>query len=217
MKSLFAIFFCIYLPICLAAQPTKFYRYKDEHGSYIISNTLPPEAMALGYDIVTPRGNVIEHIAPQKSAADLAEDLKLENQKKIEKQLSEEKAKQALVQSRKDEVLLKLFSSKEDIIRSRDEKISSIEILVGITKENINRQIKVLKDTKRKAQEIQKSGHPTPVHLQNLLDETRLNIKESKAFLKQKKLEIIDIHNQYQNQIERFEYLVKQKKHQLEQ
>lgn len=216
MKYLFALIFFFYLPISFA-QPTQFYRYKDESGSYIISNTLPPEAVALGYDIVTPRGNVIEHIAPQKSAADLAKDAKLEKQKEIEKQLAEEKEKQALVQRRKDDVLLKLFSSKEDIVRSRDEKISSIEILVGITKENINRQIKLLKDTKKKVREIQQAGHPTPTHLQTLLDQTRENIKESKAFLAQKKLEIIDIHSQYQSQIERFEYLVTQKKHLSEQ
>ncbi|MGE4350300.1 MAG: hypothetical protein AB7D28_11135 [Candidatus Berkiella sp.] len=215
MKYLFTILLFAYLPISLAQTP-QFYRYKDENGSYIISNTLPPEAAALGYDIVTPRGNVIKHVAPQKSAADIAKEAELEKQKEIEKQLSEEKAQQALIQSRKDEILLKLFSCKEDIIRSRDEKISSIEILVGITKENINRQIKVLRDAKKKAHELQQSGQPLSPHLQNLLDTTRENIKESKAFLKQKKLEIIDVHNQYQNQVERFEYLVKQKE-QIEQ
>lgn len=212
MKYLFAVLLFAYLPITFA-QTLQFYRYKDETGSYIISNTLPPEAAALGYDIVTARGNVIKHIAPQKSAADLAKEAELEKQKEIEKQLTEEKAQQVLIQSRKDEVLLKLFSSKEDIIRSRDEKISSIEILVGITKENINRQIKILKDTKKKVHEHQQIGKPVPPHLQNLLDDTRENIKESKAFLKQKELEIIDVHSQHQNQIERFEYLVRQKKH----
>ncbi|MCS5707447.1 hypothetical protein CC99x_000870 [Candidatus Berkiella cookevillensis] len=212
MKYLFATLLSVYLVTSFAQTP-QFYRYKDENGSYIISNTLPPEAAALGYDIVTSRGNVIEHIAPKKSAADLAKEAELEKQKEIEKKLSEEKAQQALVQSRKDEVLLKLFSCKEDIIRSRDEKISSIEVLVSITKENINRQINVLKDAKKKMLELQQTGQPLPPHLQNLLNDTRENIKESKAFLKQKKLEIVDVHNQYQSQIERFEYLMEQKKH----
>ncbi len=46
---------------------TNFYRYKDKDGRPVITNTLPSEVADQGYEIISPRGNVIETVQPEKN------------------------------------------------------------------------------------------------------------------------------------------------------
>ena len=48
------------------------YRYTDENGRLVISNTIPQEATKRGYDILSNNGRVVETVAPAPTAEEIA-------------------------------------------------------------------------------------------------------------------------------------------------
>lgn len=194
------------LTIISYAEPT-FYRYKDKNGKIVITSALPEEANSIGYEIISPRGNVIETIPPPKSAAEIAAEEKAQEvQKQAETKAQEAKKIQEL-QAHKDEILLKAFSNEEDIIRSRDDKIASIAVLEGIAHENIVRLQKQLNEVKSAADTYQRQNQPIPENLQNAIKDTRRQINENQAFLDSKKVEKQQITANYQKLLERFQQI----------
>lgn len=184
------------------------YRYKDKDGHPVITSTLPSDvAEKGGYDIISPRGNVLETVPPAKTPEQIAKEAQnLEKAKEADKQ-AEVARKQAAIQAKKDEILLKSFTSEQDIIRSRDEKIASIEVLEGITKENITRLQKQLDDANVLAQKHQSSGQQIPESLQKMIEESRRQISDNVNFLNRKKAEKDEINAKYQELVNRFHEL----------
>lgn len=185
----------------------EYYRYKDINGKTVISSTLTQEAVQQGYDVISIRGNVLKTVAPPLTKEQL---IKMEQneakQKQAQKQIEAEK-KQAQLQAQKDDILLKSFSSETDIVRSRDEKIASIEVLEGIVHENISRLKKQLSDAKSSATTHQKAGQAIPDTLQKTINESERQIQENEAFLKRKDEEKNLIKTKYKGLIERYHQL----------
>lgn len=185
----------------------RYYKYVDKDGNTIISHYLPAEAANRGYAVVTTRGNVIEVVQPKKSTDQLAKDLEIEKEK-LAKQQEEEKQKQlADEQARKDEIILKTFSSEQDITRSRDEKISSIEILEGITTENISRLKQQLETARTNAASYERSSQAIPQEITDTIELSKRQIQENEEFLKRKELEKKQIHVKYDQILDRFRIL----------
>ncbi len=190
-----------------AAEKPQYYRFKDESGRYIVSNILPPEYANKGYDIISTRGNVIKHIARKKTATEAElEKSKIQSQKQAELQKSQA-LKQRAAQRKKDQLLLRMFSSISDIERSRDEKISAIEVLESITQDNIKRQNIQLEKSQARADLSQKNGAKISKLLQSHLEKTSANIQDSQDFLTRKQKEKEQINRKYNILIERFEKL----------
>ncbi len=186
-----------------------YYRYKDSEGHQVITSTLPPEVADQGYEIISPRGNVLKTIQPAKTKEEIAQDQNaIEERRKADLKIEENK-KQAELQAKKDDILLKSFSSEDDIIRSRDEKIASIEVLEQIMHENITRLNKQLKDANDSKANYLKSGQKVPDTLSKTINESERQIKENEAFLARKKVEKDNIHTKYQALIDRFGQLNK--------
>lgn len=191
----------------VAQEAENFYRYRDDHGNLVISNTLPAEAANNGYEIISPRGNVLERIAPRKTAQEIAQDAIEQEKKAQQEKQAEAKEQQALIQAQKDEILLKSFSSVKDIVRSRDEKISAIEVLENITKDNIKRLEKQLSEANKMVVTHQQQNIAIPRSLQNTIQDTQRQIKENQIFLNNKAIEKEQINKSYQDLIDRFNQL----------
>lgn len=186
------------------ANDTFYYRYKDTDGHQVISSTLPPDAADLGYEIISPRGNVIKTILPAKSKEEIAADQKaLEVKRQADLKVIEDKKHEEL-QAKKDDILLKSFSNEEDIVRSRDEKIASIQVLEQIMHENMTRLNNQLKSAKETKTSLEKAGHVVPESLKKTITDSERQIKDNEAFLQRKKVEIENIQTKYQGLITRF-------------
>lgn len=184
-----------------------YYRYKDKDGHIVIGTTLPPEMADHGYQIIGPRGNVIQTVDPRESEAEIKLDTEAELKEKEKAKQAEFAQKQAEMQVHKDEILLKSFSSEADIARSRDEKIASIKVLEEIVHENITRLEKQLKDTQSSIASYEQAKKSVPDNLKKTVEETERQIKENQAFLERKKSEINEINTKYQGLIDRFQKL----------
>jgi len=49
------------------------YRFKDDQGQTVLSNTLPREARSKGYEILNNSGRVIEKVPPPPTEEEIAE------------------------------------------------------------------------------------------------------------------------------------------------
>lgn len=197
------------IPQNFATTEAQYYRYKDADGHQVITSTLPSEVADQGYEIISSRGNVIKTVLPAKTKEELAQDEKaLEEKRKADLKEIENK-KQAELQAKKDDILLKSFSSEDDIIRSRDEKIASIEVLEQIMRENITRLNKQLKEANDSYATFIKTGQTVPETLKKTISETQRQINDNEAFIQRKTVEKASIHTKYQGLIDRFHQLNK--------
>lgn len=194
--------------LCFASE-VFYYRYKDADGHQVITSTLPSDVADKGYEIISPRGNVIKTIQPIKTHEEVEADQKALEVKRQADLKAIENKKNEERQAKKDDILLKSFTNKEDIVRSRDEKIASIEVLEQIMHENISRLQKQLKAANESKVTFEKSGQPIPESLKNTITNSERQIKDNEAFLERKKIEKENIQTKYQGLITRFDELNK--------
>lgn len=193
------------------ADTGNYYKYKDDNGHTIISSTLPPEAANQGYQIVSPMGTIVETVDPKKSAEELNNEAILQKQKEAAEQESNKLREQEKAQAQKDDILLKSFSSAQDIERARNDKLASIQVLEQIMRESMIGLEKQLQDAKTAAVSYQTSNKPIPEKIQKTIQESERQIKENTTYLERKSLEKKEIHTKYQQLLDRF-YALQPKK-----
>ena len=96
------------------------YRYTDDRGRVIHGSTVPPQFVKNGYEILDDRGRVIQVVPRALTEAELAE-----QEADRARQLAEEAA--AREQQERDNLLLRLYRSPDEIARKRDERVVLID------------------------------------------------------------------------------------------
>lgn len=198
----------IALLIPISAQAT-FYRYQDKDGNVVMGSTLPPEADHLGYDIIGPNGNVIEHVPPPKSPEEIAKEAALKTQQSEANKAAEAQKKADALQHQQDQILLKSFTTEADLVRSRDEKLASITVLEEITQQNVRHLQKKLATIQQTIQQYTDHHQAIPDADAKLLSSTQQQLQENQNFLVKKKEEKQKINQEYQKLIERFRQITK--------
>lgn len=196
--------FCLFFSSALHAAPGNLYRYTDKNGELVMSSTLPGEAADRGYEVLSPRGNVIEVVKPRMTQGEISQmeaDKALQEQKKQKEALAAQAREK---QARKDALLLKMFSSEQDISRSRDDKVHSIETQMAITIENLVRLEEQLKTAFETKKALQLQNSVIPKMLIDTITDTKTQIEDNVDFLKRKELEKEQIKSQYQEMLDRF-------------
>ena len=141
------------------------YRY-TKNGDSIISSNLPPDVVNEGYEILSPRGNIIETVPPRKSKQ------QIKQQQAQEQLAAQAQKKQALIeqqqaeQRKKDQLLLKMFNSKEGIKRVHKNKIEAIENIEKISQDNLKKLNKKLSKAQQREAQLSDSNRAIPAKLQ---------------------------------------------------
>jgi K+ transporter len=103
--------------------------------------------------------------------------------------LFEEKQKQDAIikaqeeQYKQDEILLKTFATEDAIIRNRDDKIRSIEVLESITKDNVTRVKTQLIQSQKTAAQFERAGKLIPQNIMHTIEDSKRQIHENLNFL----------------------------------
>ncbi|WP_323754398.1 DUF4124 domain-containing protein [Marinobacter sp.] len=134
-----------------AAVQAGMYRYTDENGRLVISNTIPQAATKRGYEIISDSGRVIETIAPAPTAEELAA-----------RAAAEERRKQQAAQMEQDRLLLKRFSHPDQAVRAMHRKIQELEGLIALKRGNISVLTSQLDNEQRRAAEMERAGRSIP-------------------------------------------------------
>lgn len=175
------------------------YRYENDQGVMVINDTVPPEFVHKGYDILSSSGRLIERVpralTPEERAA-----------KSIEEQAAQQRAQQ----EEADKKLLTIFSSPEDAERARDRKIEAIDVYINVTRGNILKLTGDYETAQSQAAQRERAGLEVPDYLISNMDSLRRQIEQAEASIAEKEQEKIEIAERYAKDIARLRFLLKQ-------
>lgn len=132
------------------------YRYVDSRGVTVLDRQgVPPEYVAKGYEILNARGRVVQTVPPALTA----------------EQVQHAQAQKA--QASADAQLMSLYSSVEDVDRTKARKLSELDTLIGLTKGNLNAVLAQQAAIQGQAADQERAGKPVPKSLIDKLDDLR--------------------------------------------
>lgn len=127
------------------------YRYTDENGQLVISNTIPQEATKRGYDILGNNGRVVETVPPAPTAEEIAE-----------REAEKERQRQAELQRQEDRKLLERYSHPNQAVRAMYRKVRELEGIIQLKRGNISVISSQLDSEQGRAADMERSGREVP-------------------------------------------------------
>jgi len=181
------------------------YRFKDDQGQTVLSNTLPREARSKGYEILNNSGRVIEKVPPPPTEEEIAE---RKRQKELERKRREQKKRQEKVDKR----LLRQYSSPDDATRALHRKLrerfSAIKLKLG----NINSLNSQIADERNRAANMERSGKEVPDSLRKKMKRLRADKSEVMTEIQQELNEVKTTREAFRDQINRLEKITDRKR-----
>lgn len=174
-----------------------FYRYENDEGRKVMTQTLPPEVVSRGYEILNERGTVIQVVPRALTKEELAAQAEEERQKRLDAE-----------QLERDKQLLAIFSSPKDAERARDRKLEAIDVYINVTKGNISKLRSEYDTAQAQAAAKERSGEQVPDYLVSKMDSFGRQIRRAEESIAEKEQEKVSIRDEYQQDIDRLKYLM---------
>ena len=178
----------------------QFYRFKDKNGITVVRDYLPPEVAQKGYEIVDERGTVVETVAPRLTMQQLQEERERERQLELEQ-------RKRIDEKKRDALLLRQFSTVDQIIRNQNSQLAGIDINIGIQRGRNNLLKVQLKELQRRAADYERRSQPIPETLATNMARTDDQIQGNLGTIAQYESEKQTVRDQYQKDIVRFKEL----------
>ncbi len=188
---------CLLAACCLlfsSLADARMYRYTDESGQLVISNTVPQEASTRGYEILNSRGRVVERVAPAPTEEEL-------RRREEEKRLQE----QAEIQRKEDQALLRRYRHPDDAVRALHRKIRELEGLKQLKHGNVSVIESQLDNEHSRAADLERAGRDIPEATLQKIDRLESQIRDIEKEIESQQAEIRQVKEQYLQDIERLE------------
>ncbi len=170
------------------------YRYTDENGRMVISNTIPQEATKRGYDILSNNGRVVETIPPAPTDEEIAA-------REAEKQRQKELA----AQQERDRLLLKRYSHPDQAVRAMHRKIRELKGLIQLKRGNISVISNQLDSEQSRAANIERSGGTIPESMLEKIRRLESQIRDLEREISIQSQEIDELRADFEADIKRLE------------
>jgi len=164
----------------------EFYRWVDDTGTIHYSDSLPPTESQREQDLLNETGRVIKTIPAPKTVGELEEEERLAKLEQDKKQKIEKA-------EHRDQVLLAMYLTVEDIELVRDERIETVESAIKITKLRKKKFNKKLEQLGSSEQRFKANGQNIPPWLsksQRHYQEQLANVEDILAIKEKEKLVI---------------------------
>jgi hypothetical protein len=181
------------------------YKWVDDNGEVHYGDRIPPEYSDKERRKINEQGRTLKVYDAARTPEEVAEAERLEA-------LRLEQEKQEAEQARKDHILLSTYSSEDDLLTTRDGKLSSLEGLIQLTSRRIESMHLRMKQLTEDAADFERGGKPVPEVLTRQIENIRTQTAENESFIVIKKQEQDEISQQFQIDIDRFRELKKEKK-----
>ncbi len=170
------------------------YRYKDDNGRLVISNTIPQEATKRGYDILNNSGRVVETVAPAPTEEELAaREAEKQRQKALERQQEQ------------DRQLLKRYSHPDQAVRAMHRKIRELEGLIQLKRGNISVISNQLDSEQSRAADMERAGRTIPDATLEKIRRLESQIRDLEREISVQTREINELKADFEADIERLE------------
>jgi hypothetical protein len=170
-----------------------FYRYTDEQGVKVLSQSIPPEHVPNGYEVISRSGRVLKVVAPAPSGEDAARVAE-------ERRLKEE-------QDRWDAELRRRYSTVADIEAAKTRNLAELQGNISILQGNLSSVYTQIEQQQAQAANLERSGREvTDTILKNLSDLAQEE-QYIKAQIRQREEELQAVSDRFDRNIERFQQI----------
>jgi len=150
--------------------------WTNSEGVRECGNKVPPEYAQQGHKEISEQGIVIDKKERALTDEEIAE---------RERQAAMEAERQRALeeQRRQDKILLQTFSSEEDIITARDDKLSAMDAQIKLTESRIDKLRVDLDKLKEQAAAKERAGNELPAELLEDIESLRRQIQSNEEFI----------------------------------
>lgn len=177
------------------------YRYKDENGQLVISNTIPQEATKRGYEILGNNGRVVETVAPAPTEEEVAA-----------REAKKERERQAELQRQEDKKLLDRYSHPNQAVRAMHRKVREMEGIIQLKRGNISVISSQLDSEQSRAADLERSGRDVPEASLDKIRRLESQIDDIEQEIADQRRQIEDMKNLFKADIKRLEEVTGEKR-----
>lgn len=174
--------------------------WTNKDGVRECGNAVPPEYSQQGHERLSDHGIKIEEKERALNDEELAERAEQER-------LKQEQEAALQQQAREDRILLQTFSSEQDIINSRDDKVAALEATIKLTESRIDKLEEDLNKRMEQAAGLERAGKEPSEELAADIASLQRQVRDNQEFISQSRLEQDRIHKSYNEDIARFRRL----------
>lgn len=178
-----------------------YYRYINDLGNVVVDDTVPPEHVKKGYEVLNEKGVVIE-VVPRELSPE--EQSVVDAQKRLEAQALAEQ--QRLKEW--DESLLMRYSTIEDIEAAQERALRDLKIRVSILKGNKGSYKQQVENYQAQAAEMERLGTTVDVEHLRAIEDLQDQIAAMERAIVEREREIAEVNAAYEADKERFAMLL---------
>ncbi|MDX1588552.1 MAG: DUF4124 domain-containing protein [Oleiphilaceae bacterium] len=185
--------------LCAAAN-AQMYRYIDDKGRPVITNSLPQEVVSRGYEILNSQGRVIEVVPPALTEEQIAE-------KERERELERQRRAQEEARREADRSLLRKYSSADDAVRALQRSLREMFSLIRLKQGNITNIEGKLAEQENRAANLERQGREVPEQIFDNMERLESQKQDLKKEIATQLEEIETLREDFRERIERMEEL----------
>lgn len=174
-----------------------FYRYKNEQDVSVIAQSVPPQYVRKGYEVVTLSGEVLKVIPPAPADADAE---RVAREKKLAKE-----------QERADAQLRRSYSAVAEIDAAKTRNLQQLHTNIDVLQANLLGVKSQLKNQETHAATLERNGQKVSDEILNNIKTLRADEKDLNAQIKQRETEYQAVSDKYDEDKKRFIEITKPK------
>lgn len=178
----------------------RLFRWVDEEGNVHYSDSVPADRVKSGHTELSDSGIRINSVPPVKTPEEVEKEKELERLRAQQEKLLEQ-------QRAVDLVLLRSFRSDDDLLMARDGKLAAIDVMIGVTKNNVRRKQEWLAGLRAEAGNLERVGQSVPKHLIDNIAQTERAIRDAYATIVEREQQKKSIRSSFERDLARFRQL----------
>ncbi|WP_041521753.1 hypothetical protein [Gilvimarinus agarilyticus] len=166
------------------------FRYKNSEGNLVVQQSIPPDAAARGYEIITSNGRVLNTVKASPKGADA---VKAAERMRREAELAEWDAR-----------LKRRFSTVKDIESAKQRSLTELRGNLSILRANLSGVTLQLEEQQRRAGIMERNGQPVSEALENNIAALEAELVEINKQIALRTEALEGASDKYDRDIERF-------------
>jgi len=176
------------------------YKWKDAQGNLHFDDSLPTEALLLGYDVVNAQGIVVKHVNRPKTAEEMKADEAAAAEQAAHKHADEAQAKS-------DQQILAAYPNEHELVSSQNAQLDMMDQNIHATEASLQSQEKSLTEMLSHAADLDRNGKPVPATLQSQIESLRRNVEKQKTYITNKQQEKVDTEKKFSVELAHYRQL----------
>lgn len=176
------------------------YRWSDDQGRIHYGDHVPPRYVNRGYQVLNDQGVVIRVVPPAKTPEELAR----ERREAAERA---ERERRARAQAAYDRFLLESYTSEEDLLRTRDRRLASLQGAIDAARHRLRDLRQRLEGLTRQAAELERQGQAVPAELRREVAELRRQMEHERRFIRLQRRRQEEVRRQAETDLARYRWL----------